>query len=158
MKATQFNVTEIEVIKSLGLSRETVVKLRADNLSPGKDFAQIGREICYVPSGIEKIRLVLKKTAAPPGVTLGDVTLLNIKPGTTDTDQPTVILDAVVTKIYPHNPQYLEALLGGQTITIRVNHNANFIPGMIIPSRALTRKNAQSFTFVGRCPRARGKW
>ena len=180
MKATQFNVTEAEIIKSLGLSRETVVKLRADNLSPGKDFAQIGREICYAPSGIEKIRVILKKSAAapdaqgaigdkPPGVTLGDVALLNIKPGAAPlrpdatagqagSDQPAVIPDAVVTKIYPHNPQYLEALLGGQTITIRVNHNANFIPGMIIPSRTLTRKNAQSFTFVRRCPRARGKW
>jgi len=158
MKAGQFNVPETEVTKTLGLSREAVVKLRADNLSPGKDFAQVGREICYAPSGIEKMRLLLKKTAAPPGVRLGDVALLNITPGAAAGDKPTVILDAVVTKIYTHNPQYLEAMLGGRTITIRVNHNANFIQGMIIPSRDLTQKNQRSFTFVGRCPRARGRW
>jgi hypothetical protein len=163
MKAEQFNVTEEAVAKKLGLNRDFIRKLRADNLRPGEDFAQVGRDIRYAENGIEKMRLLLNKSA-PPGVPLGDVVLLNTRPGPAAGDKPTVILDAVVTKIYRHNPQYLEALLGGQTVTIKVNHNANFIaqsegnPGTVIPSRLLVMKSPRQFNFVGRCPRARGKW
>jgi len=67
-------------------------------------------------------------------------------------------LDAVVTRIYGHNHQYMEAKLGDQAIVIRVRDNKHFVPGMIVESRWLTRVNERVFDFVGRCPRGRGKW
>jgi hypothetical protein len=69
-----------------------------------------------------------------------------------------VKLDAVVTRIYGHNRQYMEATLGDQRIVIRVRSNEHFVPGMIVESRWLTRVNERVFDFVGRCPRGRGKW
>jgi hypothetical protein len=158
-KPADFNLTEEDVATALGLTREAVRQLRADELYLDEDFINEvgGRGICYAPSAIEKLRLILKESAAP-GAKLGDIAILNVSPAAASSDQPTVILDAVVTKIYPHNPHFLEALLGGQTITVRVNNNANFIPEMIIPSKNLSMKNPRQYDFIGRCPRGRGTW
>jgi len=68
------------------------------------------------------------------------------------------IMDAVVTRIYPKNRMFLEARLGGQTINVRVRSNEHFVEGMQIESRYLARVNERVFDFVGRCPRARGRW
>ena len=67
-------------------------------------------------------------------------------------------LDAVVSRVYGNNHQYMEATLGDQTIVIRVRDNKHFVPGMTVESRWLTRVNERVFDFVGRCPRGRGKW
>jgi len=152
MKTVLFNVKEETVARQLGLTREEVKELRVENLYQDEDFAKIGRDLCYTQDAIEKIRQIIKKNA-PAGVKLGDLALMKIKAA-----RPPVILDAVVTEVYPHNQEYLEALLGGQTITVHVNSNVNFLPGMIIQSRQLTMKNTRVFNFSGRCPRARGRW
>lgn len=157
-KNAEFKLTEETVADALGLTREAVRQLRADELFIDEDFIDDGgRGIFYATSAIEKLRLVLKKSAAP-GAKLGDIAILNIIPAAAASDNPTVILDAVVTKIYPHNLHFLEALLGGQPITVRVNSNANFIPEMVIPSRNLSMKNPRLYDFIGRCPRGRGTW
>jgi hypothetical protein len=176
-KHAEFNLTEEDVADALGLSREDVRQLRADELYLDEDFINEagGRGICYAASAIEKLRLVLKESAAP-GAKLGDLAISPVGSARTDTDghgqemgqtdkpfdsaqdRATVILDAVVTKIYPHNPHYLEALLGVHPINVRVNSNANFIPGMIIPSQTLSKKNPRQYDFIGRCPRGRGAW
>ena len=157
-KPVVFNLTEEDVADALGLTRETVRQLRADELYIDEDFInENSRGICYAETAIEKLRLILKESAAP-GAKLGDFAILNIIPAAAAGDKATVVLDAVVTKIYPHNPHYLEALLGGQTITVRVNNNANFIPEMVIPSKNLSMKNPRQYDFIGRCPRGRGTW
>jgi len=160
MKETAvFNLTEENVADALGLTRETVRQLRADELYLDEDFINEtgGRGICYAEHAIEKLRLILKESAAP-GAKLGDIAVLNVLPAAAADDKATVILDAVVTKIYTHNPHYLEAILGGQPINVRVNSNVNFIPGMILPSRNLSKKNPRQYGFIGRCPRGRGTW
>jgi hypothetical protein len=156
MNKAQFNVKEEDVANRLGLTRDQVRELRAGNLYQDEDFGKVGREICYTEAAVEKIRELLKKTA--PGVRLGDLAPMKVAAPKTPASAPTVMLDAVVVRIYPHNPQYLEALLGGQLITIRVANNSKFTRDMVIESRLLVMKNARMFDFVGRCPRARGKW
>jgi len=168
MRTALFNIAEVEVAKRLGLTRENMRDLRVEHLYQDEDWAKIGREIHYSEDGIEKLRQILKKNA-PDGVKLGDIAILSTKVappfaqgvsgGRPEApDAPGVILDAVVTKIYQKNPQFLEALLGGQPITVRVNNNANFLPGMVIQSRQLAMKNPRLFDFIGRCPRVRGRW
>ena len=157
MKTSLFKITEADVAARLGLTREDMRELRVEHLYQDEDWVKIGREIHYSEDGIEKLRQILKKNA-PDGVKLGDIAPMSTKAAPEAPDAPMVILDAVVTKIYPKNPQFLEALLGGQPITVRVNNNANFLPGMIIQSRQLAMKRPQLFDFIGRCPRARGRW
>ncbi|MFA7333508.1 MAG: hypothetical protein WC130_04350 [Kiritimatiellia bacterium] len=178
MKETAvFNLTEEGVAAALGLTRETVRQLRADELYLDEDFInEGGHGICYSPSAIEKLRLILKESAAP-GAKLRDIAVLTGLPTSAEPKSPgpsasdhrgtvadrtdgaaTVILDAVVTKIYAHNPYYLEALLGAKTINVRVKSNVNFILGMALPIRNLSEKNPRQYDFIGRCPRGRGKW
>ncbi|MFA5169009.1 MAG: hypothetical protein WC530_10830 [Candidatus Omnitrophota bacterium] len=152
-----FNVKEGEVAKRLGISRDEARDLRAENLYQDEDFGKVGREVCWTEGAIEKVRKFIKKTAAA-GVTLGDLAPMKVVGGGNNLDAPTVILDAVISKIYPNNPKYMEALLGGQLITVCVNSNVNFLPGMIIPSRQLAMRNQRVFDFIGRCPRGRGRW
>lgn len=154
---TAFKVKEGEVAERLGVSREEVRAWRVENLYQDEDFGKVGREICWSEGGIEKMRKTIKKTA-PAGVTLGDLAPMKVVDGGGGPDAPTVILDAVVTRIYPKNPKYMEALLGGQQVTVCVNSNVNFIEGMIIPSRQLAMRNQRVFDFIGRCPRGRGRW
>lgn len=157
MRTGLFKVTEIDVAKRLGLSREAVRELRVEHLYQEEDFSKVGREICYAEDGVEKLRKFLKRTA-PTGITLGDIAPMQVKTPEMAVDKPEVILDAVVVKIYPHNPQYMEALLGGQPVTVRVRDNGNFIPKMVIQSRQLAMRNPKLFDFIGRCPRGRGRW
>jgi len=157
MNKAQFNVKEEDVANRLGIKRDQVRELRADNLFQDEDFGKVGREICYTEAALNKIREILKKTA-PAGVKLGDLAPMKALTPPPPGNAPTVILEAVVTRIYPDNPKYMEALLGGQTITIHVNKNTNFLPGMVIESRRLRMKNPRVFDFDGRCPRARGRW
>ena len=157
MTQQAFKIAEADVVERLGLTREDMRDLRVEHLYQDEDWVKIGRGIHYSEDGIEKLRQILKKNA-PDGVKLGDIAILSTKAAPDVPDAPTVILDAVVTKIYRKNPQFLEALLGGQPITVRVNNNANFIPGMVMQSRQLAMKKPQLFDFIGRCPRARGRW
>lgn len=175
MRTVLFNVSELDVAKRLGLSREQIRELRTmseSQIYEGEDWEKVGRDICYSSDGIAKLRQIIEKHA-PDAPRMNDLSVKKIKASAAATsaslgaylaDRKGMILDAEVTKIYPHNPQYLEAMLGDKTIVIRVNNNANFIerngdrPGTIIPSRQLVMKNERVFDFVGRCPRARGKW
>ena len=162
-KPADFNLTEEDVAAALGLTRDAVRQLRADELYLDEDFINEvgGRGICYAPSAIEKLRLILKESAAP-GAKLGDIAILDVSPAAAAGDQPTVILDAVVTTVFIANPHYIEALLGGQTITIFVGRdhkaNANFIKGMTISADHLSKRNPRLYDFIGRRPRTRGTW
>lgn len=170
MKTCLFNVSETEVAQRLGLTRENVRELRVEHLYQDEDFAKIGREIHYADDGIEKLRQIIKKNA-PDGVRTGDLGMPRVKDPSASLKASGVpmgvyladrkgegILDAVVTKTYPQNPQYMEALFGDRPITVHVKNNTNFIPGMVIESRQLVMKNERVFDFIGRCPRTRGKW
>lgn len=156
MRMGRLNVKEEFMLQETGLSREEMKRIRKE-LTVDEDYGKVGREICYSEEAMAKIRQIIKKTAAP-GVKLGDLAPMKVTGGEEEPDAATVILDGVVTKIYEHNPQYMEVLLGGQTVTVRVNSNVNFMPGMIIQSRQLAMRNPRVFDFIGRCPRAKGKW
>jgi hypothetical protein len=159
MRTVLFNIKEETVAARLGLTREAVRELR-EHLTAEEDYATVGREIAYTEDGIKKIREVIKKNA-PSGVKIGDVALLKVTQPAAGPDAATVILDAVVTNVYVHNKLHMEALLGGQTILIRLDRthgNVNFLPGMVIESRQLIMRNLRLFDFVGRYPRSRGKW
>lgn len=167
MKTELFDVTEDDVAKRLGLTRENVRELRVAHLYQDEDFAMIGRAIHYAATGIEKLRQIIKKNA-PAGVKPRDLSMPRIKDGSAATSasigiylasrKGEGILDAIVKEIYPKNPKYLMAILGDKEITVHVNSNVNFIKGMVIESRQLVMKNERVFEFNGRCPRARGKW
>ena len=160
---TEFKVKEGEVAERLGVRREEVRAWRVDNLYQDEDFGKVGRKICWTEGAIEKMRKTIKKTA-PAGVTLGDLAPMKVLDSGGNPDAPTVILDAEVINIYRNNHKYLEAVLGGQTITVHVNSNVNFIarsegnPGTIIPGSQLAKRNPRFYDFIGRCPRGRGRW
>jgi hypothetical protein len=155
------------VAGALGLTGDAVRRLRASELYLDEDFAKVGREIRYSAGAIEKLRRVLKENA-PQGVRLGDVavkvpeaaagSLSNGAQAMQEASDAAGEVDAVVTKVYPHNQKWMEALLGDLPIVIHVRSNVNFTVGMIIESRRLLVKNERVFDFVGRCPRARGRW
>ena len=157
MRTGLFNQKEEDVAKKLGLTRDVVRELRAEHLYQDEDFGKLGREICYAEDGVQKIKKVLKKNA-PPGVTLGDLSPMNIKAGPNAANESVVILDAVVTEIYQGNHKYLGALLGGKDVTVHVFSNVNFTEDMVIPGMRLTMINPLLFDFIGRCPQARGRW
>jgi hypothetical protein len=168
------NISENEAAKKLGLTRNEVRELRMEHLYQDEDFARVGREIQYTDAGIEKLRQIIKKNA-PAGVRSGDLGMLEEKPlpaapnalqGKSSAEvgvyladrKEETILDAVVTRVYPTNRQYMEALLGDLPIVIHVRSNVNFVVGMVIESRRLVMKNTRVFDFIGRYPRARGRW
>jgi hypothetical protein len=153
----EYPVKEEDLARALGLTRDTVRQLRGELLQHIEDFEKIGREIRYSEGAVKKLRWTLKKHGSP-GARLGDLAVLNVIPQDGESEKPTVVLDAKVTTIYKQNPKYMEAILGGQTVTVRVKKNTNFVPGMTIKGDRLKQENARLYDFIGRCPRARGRW
>jgi len=165
-----FDVPEGVVAQRMGLREEDLDYLRVKYLNPGEDFMSISGDLYYAEDGIHKIGDGIIAENMPTRATSGDLTPTRVQGKGKTEDAATVILDAVVIEIYPRNPQYLKALLGGNTVTIKVNNNANFIAqrkddqgnitqhGTIIPSRALAMRSSVLFDFIGRCPRTRGRW
>ena len=162
MQSELFNVTEVDVAKKLGLSRDAVRKLRAEHLYQDEDFGKVGRDICYTEEVVQKLRQVLQKNTH--GIKPGDLVPMSVKTEPAASDGPTVIQDAVVTEVFHKNTQHLRALLGGRKITVRVRNNANFIagsvgnPGTVIPASKLAMRNPLLYDFIGQYPRARGMW
>jgi len=165
-----FNVPEEDVAGLLGLSLKDIVSLRTQCLISEVDFVTISGRLYYAEDGIRKMcdKIIEKNKRA--GVTPDDLAPKKVQVRGKATDAATVILDAEVIEIYHTNTKHMKALLGGREITVRVNSNANFIAqstdkkgnimqhGTIIPSRELAMKSQDLFDFVGRCPRARGRW
>jgi len=170
---------EEDVAKALGLTREYIAELRQANLMVDEDVAVVSGCIRYSDAGIRKLTDILglqQKTAADSAeaARLSTEVLKTMErqetavgsasgagaPAIPDSEKNALAgtLDAVVTRIYGHNRQYMEATLGDQAIVIRVRNNEHFVLGMIVESRWLTRVNERVFDFVGRCPRGRGKW
>lgn len=156
-KLELFEVPEEEVAARLGVPRECVREMRVENLYQEEDWALLGGEIRYSRSGMKRLEDLLKKNAAG-SVRRGDLAVAKDRPRVGGADAATVILDAVVQKVFQTNPGFLEAELGGRTITVRVRSNVNFLEGMVIPSRELVMRNERLFDFVGRYPRQRGRW
>lgn len=158
MRTGLFNMKEDAVLEMTGLTKNELKEIRKDHLYQDEDFGKVGREICYAEEVMAKIRQIIKKTAAP-GVTIGDLVPMKVTEGPADPDKPTVILEAIVRRVYPHiNKKIVEATLGGQPIVIRVENSTNFNEKMVIPASKLAMKNPRVFDFIGRYPRARGIW
>lgn len=150
-RSEAWKFAEGDVAEVLGIPREAVRELRSKHLYENEDYGVVGREIRYSQDGIRGLAAVLKKNA-PDGVRAGD-----LAPAIHPAAGPAAD-SARVARIYPTNPQYLEAVMGGKTVTVKVRDNFHFLPGMILPAGNLARRNERLFDFCGRLPRARGRW
>ena len=153
----EWKISEEEAAATLGLTEELLRELRADYLYEGEDWGKRGRKICYTEEGVAKLsKMLADRTAA-----CGKACQKTVEAALTAAPDPmaaSLILDAVVTKVYETNRMFLEARLGDNIVQVRVRDNLNFIAGMIIDARQLMMRNQQQYDFVGRCPRARGRW
>ena len=149
---TEYPYTEERVAAALGVTRERVAELRKECLFVDTDVQVRRTRILYSQAAIGK--LVQALGGLPKEAPAEAARLLEKK--TAPAEAP--LLDAVVTRVYGRNRQYLEASLGGRAIQVRVRSNERFVEGMTIESRALVMVNERVFDFVGRLPRARGRW
>lgn len=149
---TEYPYTENQVSAALGVTRERVAELRKACLFVDTDVQVRRKQILYSQAAIGK--LVQALGGLPKEAPAEAARLIEKK--TAPVAAP--LLDAVVTRVYGRNRQYLEASLGGRPIVVRVRSNERFVEGMTIESRALVMVNDRVFDFVGRLPRARGVW
>ncbi len=145
----ELNVSEKEISLRLGITRDTLKEIRNKVLKEG-DYGIVGRTIRYSEEGVEKIKNALQKTA-PEGAKIGDIAPLKI--------ENSEVVDAMVVQVFNTNRHFLAALMGEQTVAVRVKSNKNFVVDMVIPGQHLRRgTDTKHFDFVGRCPRSKGRW
>ena len=133
---------EEQVAVRLGVSRETLGKVRAQFLFEGTHWEKTRRGFLYTAEGEVEARARLgvdeKKAAAGAGPRAGE---------------PFAVKVVVVPE---QNPKLLEARTeAGVTVMVRVQSNVKFVPGMTMKVVPGLGREAD---FVGRLPRFRGQW
>jgi len=164
--------SEESVAKDLGLSRDELKKMRAENLFVGEDFVLDGRSIMLTKGGIDRLRGVIGRMAAKV-VQTAEKLAGGLGVGADDEFRtPSQILPGLLKKIadaaednleeltvsrtWP-NPRVLDAVASdGRTVRVRVRSSKNFIAGMILRARPDEFKTL--YSHEGRTPRFRGRW
>jgi hypothetical protein len=146
-----FTISEDDVAAGLGVTREAVRELRTEHLYENEDFGVVKRQIMLSEAGVQKIREFLQKNA-PPGARRGDLALP--KGNTPPAEKKRAA--AIVSRIFPKNKGFLEAMLDLDAITVRVRCNENFLPGMEL--EGLLPAGGRLYDYTGRLPRRKGVW
>jgi len=167
------NFSEEKVAKELGVSRDELKKMRAENLYVGEDFVLAGREIMLTQGGIDRLRGVIKRLAATVVQTVeklaggdggadveGFKTPGQVLPGLLKKIAEAVednLEELTVVRTWP-NPRVLDARTSdGRTVRVRVRCSENFLPGMLLRAR-VTADSKDLYLHEGRVPRFRGRW
>lgn len=166
------NVSEIELAKRLGVSRENLKKMRRQILSPTEDwmFGEGSTAVQITPEGQKKIRGALGLPEEPeqpeslqdeqpePLVAGEKNTAAAAQDGATGSgEQKTNGRYTTLTVVAPARGNrciVLCELAPGVPVRMRVRDNANFLQGMLVTTAV--HEDADRYSYEGRLPRRRG--
>lgn len=149
---------EARVAERLGLCRDFVKKRRREVLDRGREWFMRGNEVFYTEDGVRKmvdclgVKLPEKRPRVAGGMSMQGL-LSAARAGRVEDDSG--LSEIEVTGTTKNKSIVLGVDATGQEARVIVNNNENFVCGMIMTCR---KENSGAWTFVGRCPRWRGKW
>lgn len=160
---------------------ERIQKLRDSELVAGEDYVKSGKGVFYSPAGVERLAEIVRlsgsagtlhqspQTATVQG-TADDIGHVAAEgPQSTQTLPPAQeliegMLEVLpkktvrVVKVFATNPKFLHAQATDcdeAMLTVRVQNNKNFAPGM---EMEVVKGIGGVWDYVGFLPRARGRW
>jgi hypothetical protein len=131
------DVLEKQHAEDLGVSRNVLVKLRAQHLIEGEHYKKEGRGIVLTSAGIVELSRHL-----------------SVQPSEKKERTP---VDLTVCRLV-RNHRVVIATDGGDDVTVRVRNSANLRRGMILKGCTPVHGQSGLFEFSGRLPRTSGRW
>jgi hypothetical protein len=156
----EFTVNEREMAEQIlagEVTREKAAELRKKHLRPGKDWVRTARGVFLTVTAAEALRGMMAPGTELPASVLTTAAEAPTEPvRSRDAARPE--MEFKVTRVYPLNPRYMEGTQGEHQIRIRVRSTINFVTGMALPAAEMRDAGNGLWDYVGRLPRARGRW
>ena len=141
-------ISELDLSKKLGLSRETIAGKRKEHLTKGDDWRKSGRWIVFTQQGAEKLAELVGLVHIPNE---GKKSL---------TEQSESVNEEEILTVVQHrlaNTKILTAKRSnGEIVRVRVNSTKNFLPEMTFP--AVCENGSGVWLCTRKTPRWLGKW
>lgn len=148
-------ITQKDLASALGIAPTELKKLRDEHLQPHTDFTP-GQPIVYAPSGIKKIRAALD---LPEPVASADADTPPV-PSPSEKNRATARVALAVIRPARGNTRIVLCQTQDERrpVNLRVKNNANFTPGMIVPTCVQSPLSAELYDYEGRLPRWKGRF
>lgn len=155
--STVFIHAEGVIAQILGISRHDCKNIREKNLKRGDDWNFVNKEIKYSNDAVRRLLQLLEVS--------GDVERnvkekLNLVPKggkDAEVDYRELVVERTCknSKIVLVRMEQEDGTLGEEILRVRVQDSKNFVKGMRMKCYHI---QSDLWEFIGRCPRARGRW
>lgn len=153
---TEFTEKESSLSRSMGIPRGSLREARS-KLLEGTDWAMVNNAVMYSETGMKRLERVLTgKTEYGPTAHAEKATgpVNDSDAALVHAPAPPVQKKCVVTSV-TRNRQILMANIDEKDCRVRVRSSENFVPGMELTVHHI---DEDLYEFIGRCPRAKGRW